>query len=132
MSYTLNYRFPKLVHIVSEAIHYLVSTFFYRVLFFQKTLAAWNPKIDTNFFYAWLIASHCGGCESVGLHVLLKFEQLQSWALTFHKIEWFYLLQWKVLKMMQNDFYFTLKALFVLKIFKFLSRHFWSCRKTAS
>ena len=50
MSYTLNYRFPKLVHIVSEAIHYLVSTFFYRVLFFQKTLAAWNPKIDTNFF----------------------------------------------------------------------------------
>ena len=25
------------------------------------------------------------------------------------------------LKMMKNDFYFTLKALFVLKIFKFLS-----------
>ena len=31
--------------------------------------------------------------------------------------------------MMENVFYFVLKALFVLKIFKFLSRHFLSCRK---
>ena len=31
-------------------------------------------------------------------------------------------------KMMKNVFYFILKALFVLKIFKFLST-FWSCRK---
>ena len=35
------------------------------------------------------------------------------------------------LKMMKNDFYFILKALFVLKIFKLLSWIFWSCRKTA-
>ena len=35
------------------------------------------------------------------------------------------------LKMMRNTFYFTSKALFVLKIFKFLSVTFWSCSKTA-
>ena len=35
------------------------------------------------------------------------------------------------LKMMKNAFYFTAKALFVLKIFKFLSfvLNFWSCFK---
>ena len=36
------------------------------------------------------------------------------------------------LKMMKNAFYFTLKSLFVLKIFKFLSwLSFWPCRKAA-
>ena len=30
---------------------------------------------------------------------------------------------------MKNGFYFTLIALLVLKIFKILSRLFWSCRK---
>ena len=34
------------------------------------------------------------------------------------------------LKMIKNSFYFNLKALFVLKIFKFLWRLFWSCRKS--
>ena len=34
-------------------------------------------------------------------------------------------------KMMKNTFYFTLKALFVLKIFKFFVMVFWSCIKTA-
>ena len=34
-----------------------------------------------------------------------------------------------LLKMMRNIFYFTLKALFVLKVFKFLSWHFWLCKK---
>ena len=33
------------------------------------------------------------------------------------------------LKMMKNAFCFTSKALFVLKVFKFLS--FWSCSRTA-
>ena len=33
------------------------------------------------------------------------------------------------LKMMKNSFYFTLKALFAFKIFKFLT--LWTCRKTA-
>ena len=33
------------------------------------------------------------------------------------------------LKMMKNIFYFILKALFVFKIFKFLSRHFGHVRK---
>ena len=33
------------------------------------------------------------------------------------------------LEMMKNTFYFILKALFVLNIFKFLSRFFWSCTK---
>ena len=33
------------------------------------------------------------------------------------------------LKIMENYFYFTLKALFVLKILKFVL-NFWSCRKT--
>ena len=33
------------------------------------------------------------------------------------------------LKMMKNAFYFTLKALFVLKVFKF-ALTFWSCGKT--
>ena len=35
------------------------------------------------------------------------------------------------LQIMKNAFYFTLKTLFVLKIFKFLSWIFLSCRKTA-
>ena len=35
------------------------------------------------------------------------------------------------LKEMENAFYFTLKALFVLKIFKFLSLHFGHVEKTA-
>ena len=35
------------------------------------------------------------------------------------------------LKMMRNAFYFMLKALFVIKIFKFLSRLFGSDGKTA-
>ena len=35
------------------------------------------------------------------------------------------------LKMMKNDFYFILKALFVLKLFKFLSRLFGHVGKTA-
>ena len=34
------------------------------------------------------------------------------------------------LKMMKNGFYFTSKALFVLKIFKFFVLTFWSCSKT--
>ena len=36
------------------------------------------------------------------------------------------------LKVMKNAFYFTLKALFVLRIFKFLSRLFGYVEKTAS
>ena len=35
------------------------------------------------------------------------------------------------LKMIKNAFYFILKALFVLKIFKFLTRLFWHAEKTA-
>ena len=42
-----------------------------------------------------------------------------------------YLLDWNPFKMMENDFYFILKALFVLKIFKFLPWLFWSCRKNS-
>ena len=33
--------------------------------------------------------------------------------------------------MMKNDFYFTLKALFLLKMFNFLSRFFGHVEKTA-
>ena len=33
--------------------------------------------------------------------------------------------------MMKNAFYFTLKALFILKVFKFLSRLFGHVEKTA-
>ena len=40
-----------------------------------------------------------------------------SWTLTFYK-KIFYLARWK---MMKNAFYFIVKALFVLKVFKFLS-----------
>ena len=36
------------------------------------------------------------------------------------------------LKMRKNNFYLILKALFVLKIFKFLSRNFGHVGKTAS
>ena len=35
------------------------------------------------------------------------------------------------LKVAKNAFYFILKALFVLKTFKFLFRSFWLCGKTA-
>ena len=44
--------------------------------------------------------------------------------------DWYYLLQWKPLEMM-NTFYFTLKAIFVLKIFIFLSWLSRLFRKTA-
>ena len=37
----------------------------------------------------------------------------------------------RLLKIMENACYFMLKAVFILKIFKFLSWLFWSCRKTA-
>ena len=43
----------------------------------------------------------------------------------------FYLLQLKPSKMMKNAFYFILKALFVLKIFKFLSWHSGHVEETA-
>ena len=36
------------------------------------------------------------------------------------------------LKTMKIDFYFMLKGVFVLKIFQFFVRLFWSCRKTVS
>ena len=42
-----------------------------------------------------------------------------------------YLLIERLLKVMRNTFYFTLKALFVLKIFKFLSWLFGHVGKTA-
>ena len=35
------------------------------------------------------------------------------------------------LKLMESPFYFTLKTLLILKIFKFLSCLYWSVRKTA-
>ena len=38
-----------------------------------------------------------------------------------HSKKMCYLFHWKPFKMMKNSFYFILKALFVLKIFKFLS-----------
>ena len=43
----------------------------------------------------------------------------------------FYLLQWKPFKNDENAFYFILKALFVLKIFKCLSWLFGHIEKTA-
>ena len=43
----------------------------------------------------------------------------------------FDLLQRKSFKMMKNAFYFIFKALFVLNIFKFLSRSFDHVKKTA-
>ena len=42
----------------------------------------------------------------------------------------FYLLNESPLKVMKNAFYFVLKALFVLKIFKFLSLLFGHVEKT--
>ena len=43
----------------------------------------------------------------------------------------YYLLDWKRFEMINNAFYFILKALFVLKILKLLSRLFGHIRKTA-
>ena len=58
-------------------------------------------------------------------HPLLQCHQgtfcnAQSRALTSQK-NCFNLLHWKPFKMMKNPFYFVLKVLFVLEIFKFLS-----------
>ena len=50
-----------------------------------------------------------------------------SWTLTFYK-KIFYLARWK---MMKNAFYFIVKALFVLKVFKFLSWLFGYVEKGA-
>ena len=41
----------------------------------------------------------------------------------------FHLQQWKPFKMMKNAFYFTLNAIFVLKMFNFLSWPFWHAGK---
>ena len=55
----------------------------------------------------------------VSFQLNFKNELLKP-ALTLQK-NYFYLFQWKPFKMMKNAFYFILKALFILKIFKFLS-----------
>ena len=47
------------------------------------------------------------------------------------KKDWVTRLIDRTLKMMKNAFYFILEALFVLKIFKFLSRLFGHLEKTA-
>ena len=49
---------------------------------------------------------------------------ISSRTLTFHKKILFVGFSESSLKMMKNPFYFVLKALFVLKIFKFLSSLF--------
>ena len=63
-----------------------------------------------------------------------KYKQLGyvEVGLSTSKKNLFYFLQWKPWwKMMKNVFYFILKALFVLKIFKFLSGLFSHKEKTA-
>ena len=50
---------------------------------------------------------------------------------TQKKKDWVTRLIDRTLKMMKNAFYFILEALFVLKIFKFLSRLFGHLEKTA-
>ena len=42
-----------------------------------------------------------------------------------------YLLEWKLFKIDEKCFYFTLKSCFVLEIFKFLPLLLWSCKKMA-
>ena len=44
---------------------------------------------------------------------------------------WFHLTEWKPFEYDENVFCFTLKALSVLKTFKFLPWLSWSCKKTA-
>ena len=58
----------------------------------------------------------------------VDFKELQSRTLTF-QTNLIYLPQWKPFK--NNAFYFILKTLFVLKIFKFLSYLFDHVEKTA-
>ena len=75
----------------------LVKTFQEIILFFAQIIScnlAW--KILTGTWHA----------------------NIYSWTLTFWK-SLFYLLQRKPLKMIKNAFYFILKPLFILKIFKF-------------
>ena len=61
-------------------------------------------------------------------NLVILVMNLKVGLLPFKKM--FYLLQWKPLKMMKNAFYFILKALFVLKIFRFLSWLFDHVEKT--
>ena len=67
--------------------------------------------------------------------ILLCF--CQFWALLLRQDphvpkKMFYIIQWKPFKMMKSALYFILKALFVFKIFKFLSWIFGYAEKTAS
>ena len=87
--------------------------------------------IAAQFYGKWNF-SHCLGAI-YGKHVLIKaparsgsnfFKGALLGLRHFLAIE-------STLKMIKNAFYFTSKALFVLKIFKFLSCFFWSCNKTA-
>ena len=68
-------------------------------------------------------------CEQLLLS-FLEFTKLKVGLSPSKKIS-FYLLQWKPFKNDENSFYFILKALFVLKIFKFLSWHFGHVEETA-
>ena len=58
-----------------------------------------------------------------------RHDDIQSRTLTFQKI-FCICFNESPLKMMKNDFYFILKALVILKIFKFLSWRFGHAEKT--
>ena len=49
--------------------------------------------------------------------------------LSLSKIKFFICFNDSPSKTMKNAFYFILKVIFILKIFKFLSWHYWACRK---
>ena len=56
--------------------------------------------------------------------------ETSRWTLTFQKFGFIFFNE-SPLKIMNNVFYFILKALSVLNIHRFLSGVFWSCRKTS-
>ena len=68
-----------------------------------------------------------GWCNKLGCKIIRHFKFGLSPCLF---VCFFFCFSECPLKMMDDAFYFILKALFVLKIFKFFSWVLWSCRKT--
>ena len=86
----------------------------------------------------WNVNSKCPALQKLRLqvpgNVTCKYPSLQKLKSDSHLPKKFLFIcsNERPLKMMENDLYFILKTLFVLKIFKFLSLHFGHGKETAS
>ena len=110
---------------------------YWKILFLSRIVALWKWFIDFQFFHKNADVSKIIGTLGTNWYIfwkaLMVFYTLMQWygswakmtppprTSVYPKKSGQFLTTESPLKMMKNVFYFTLKALFVLKIFKFLS-----------